>query len=418
MANRDCLFVMLPILAAALNVSAVGVKPPEPVDVPPLMRSSTGEEVTTVEQWETLRRPEILKTFQDDVFGVRPVERPEDLSFSEIAPAEVCMDGTAVRKRIRAQFSGPGGSGRLDFSAWIPKSDKRVPVFVHIAPRPAETAADPEGPRPTYLLPVRRILARGYAVVAYFNYEVAADFMGPAVATGGVFRIWGPGDAANRKPTDWGIISAWAWGASRIMDWIETEPLLDARHAAVVGLSRNGKTALWTGATDDRFALVVSCCSGMGGAKLNHINLPNSENVERIMKLAWRWFCPNYGKWIGKDMQMPFDQHWLLSLVAPRLLYVSSAEEDAWAGPRGEFASVCLATPAWEIYGKAGLVGSEFPKSNVPLQAGNIAYHVRTGMHDITEYDWECYMDFADGHGFRLGIGGHHYNQKREKGLH
>lgn len=100
---------------------------------------------------------------------------------------------------------------------------------------------------------------------------------------------------------------------------------------------------------------------------------------------------------------MPFDQHWLLALIAPRLLYVSSAEEDAWAGPRGEFFSASLATPAWEIYGKAGLVGSEFPLSNVPLHAGNIAYHVRTGMHDITEYDWERYMDFADGHGFRLG---------------
>ena len=397
--------VCMAACAVSCGALAVGVKPAAPKDVPPLMRTAGGDEVSTAEQWRSVRRPEILKLFQEGVYGVRPVERPADLAFSETAAPERCLDGTALRKRVRATFSGPGGSGHLDFSVWIPRCARKVPVFVHIAPRPAETAADPAGPRPTYLLPVERITARGYAVVAYFNYESAVDFMGPAVATSGVFKIWGPHDAAKRAPTDWGIISAWAWGASRIMDWIETEPLLDASHAAVVGLSRNGKTALWTGATDERFALTVSCCSGMGGAKLNHISLGESENVEKIMKPAWRWFCPDFAKWIGRDRQMPFDQHWMLALVAPRLLYVSSAEEDAWAGPRGEFASARLASPAWELFGKAGLVGEDFPRSNVPLHAGNVAYHVRTGVHDITEYDWERYMDFADGHGFRLGGG-------------
>ena len=395
--------VFIAVCAAACGAWAVGVKPAEPKNVPPLMKTASGESVTTVEQWEKTRRPEILETFQKNVYGVRKVERPADLAFAEIAQSEECFGGKVVRKRVRATFSGPGGSGRLEFSAWIPRSARKVPAFVHIAPRPAETAADPEGPRPTYLLPVERITGRGYAIVAYFNYESATDFFGPMVATGGVFRIWGPQDASKRGPSDWGILSAWAWGASRVMDWIETEPLLDARHAAVVGLSRNGKTALWAGATDERFALTVSCCSGMGGAKLNHIRLGESENMERIMKPAWRWFCPRFAEWIGRDREMPFDQHWLLALMAPRLLYVSSAEEDAWAGPRGEFASASLASPAWELYGKAGLVGAEFPRSNLPLQAGNIAYHVRTGVHDITEYDWDRYMDFADGHGFRLG---------------
>ena len=395
--------LFISVCAAACGAWAVGVKPAEPKDVPPLMMTASGESVTTVEQWEKTRRPEILETFRKNVYGVRKVERPADLAFMEIAQPEVCFGGKVLRKRVRAAFSGPGGSGQLEFSAWIPRSARKVPVFVHIAPRPAETAADPAGPRPTYLLPVERITGRGYAIVAYFNYESATDFFGPVVATSGVFKIWGPQDASKREPSDWGILSAWAWGASRVMDWIETEPLLDARHAAVVGLSRNGKTALWTGATDQRFALTVSCCSGMGGAKLNHIRLGESENVEKIMKPAWRWFCPKFAEWIGRDREMPFDQHWLLALMAPRLLYVSSAEEDAWAGPRGEFASASLASPAWELYGKAGLVGAGFPRSNLPLQAGNIAYHVRTGVHDITEYDWDCYMDFADGHGFRLG---------------
>ena len=392
-------------VAAATGAHAVNVKPSEPENVPPLMRTASGKEVTTVEQWEKVRRPELLKTMQEEVYGVRSVERPADLSFAETAPAEDCLDGTAIRKRIRATYSGPGGKGELNFSAWIPKRPRKVPVFVHIAPRPADTAADPDGPRPTYLLPIRQITSRGYAVVAYYNYESAPDFNKcPVVSTSGMFKIWGPCDASKRAPTDWGILSAWAWGASRAMDWIETEPLLDARHAAVVGLSRNGKTALWAGATDTRFALTISCCSGMGGAKLNHMVLWESENVEKIVKPAWRWFCPNFAQWVKRDRQMPFDQHWLIALMAPRLVYVSSAEEDAWAGPRGEFAATLLASPAWELYGKAGLVATGgFPASDVPLHAGHAAYHIRRGVHDITEYDWDRYMDFADGHGFRFG---------------
>ena len=203
----------------------------------------------------------------------------------------------------------------------------------------------------------------------------------------------------DRKPTEWGILSAWAWGMSRVLDWVETEPLLDAKRAAAVGLSRNGKTALVAGAFDTRFAMTVSCCSGCSGAKLNHIQLWESEHIKDIM-MAKKWFCPNYAGYVERELEMPFDQHWLLALVAPRLLYVSSATEDAWAGPRGEFAALELASPAWRLYGIPGLISHGFPKADAPLQAGNAAYHLRTGVHDITRYDWQCYMDFAEGRGW------------------
>ena len=375
----------------------------EPKHVPELMVTAAGEKVDSVEKWEKVRRGEILKTFQEEFYGVRPVERPADLKFVEIAPVEECFGGKALRKRVKGTYSGPGGSSEFVFSVWIPKRDRPVAVFVHSSPRPAESAADVNGPRPVYWLPAEDIVSRGYAVVAYCNQEIALDWHLADVATNGVFKVFGNAKLKERKPTEWGILSAWAWGMSRIVDWIETEPLLDPKRIASVGLSRNGKTSLVAGATDERFAMVVSCCSGCGGAKLNHMRCWESETFKNLAHVV-KWFAPNFLKYVGKDEspEMKFDQHQFLALVAPRLLYVSSATEDAWAGPRGEFAAAALASPAWELYGKAGLVHHGFPKADYPLHAGNIGYHLRTGLHDITRIDWHLYMDFADGHGWNL----------------
>ena len=392
--------LMLSVLClSALTACAEFEAPPAPKDVTPLMVTVSGDAVTSKEQWESVRRPEIVRLLLEQEYGVRPVERPADLAFSETAAPEECYGGKALRKRIRAVYSGPGGKGEMNFSAWIPRRSTPAPVFVHSSPRPSETADDVNGPRPVYWLPVDDIVSRGFAVVAYCNQEVAEDWKGADVATAGVFKVFGPGDLLGRKPTEWGIISAWAWGMSRVLDWIETEPLLDSTRAAAVGLSRNGKTALVAGAFDRRFALTVSCCSGCSGAKLNHMELWESEHIKDIM-VAAKWFCPNYGKYAGCEFSMPFDQHFLLALVAPRLLYVSSATEDAWAGPRGEFASLELAAPVWRLYGLPGLVAHGFPKPDVPLNAGSLGYHLRTGVHDITRYDWQCYMDFAEGRGW------------------
>lgn len=405
---RDGMKGHLAVCAAFLawGASAEFQRPPQPKDVPELLVSAAGERIVTREQWERIRRPEIVKTLLEQEYGVRPIERPADLAFAEVAAPEDCYGGKAIRKRIRATYSGPGGKGEMNFSVWMPRTKRPAPVFIHSSPRPSETADDVNGPRPAYWLPVDDIISRGFAVVAYCNQEVAADWQGADVATSGVFKVFGPQDLTKRQPTEWGILSAWAWGMSRVLDWVETEPLLNARRAAAVGLSRNGKTALIAGAFDTRFALTVSCCSGCSGAKLNHMQQYESESLKAIM-VARKWFCPNYERYVELDRtpKMPFDQHWLLALVAPRLLYVSSAMEDAWAGPRGEFAALELASPVWRLYGLPGLIAHGFPKADTPLQAGNAAYHLRTGQHDITRYDWQCYMDFAEGHGWGVSSG-------------
>lgn len=386
-----------------LSARSEGESYPVPEAVPELMTASDGSAVTSRETWEKVRRPEIVRLLCEQEYGVRPVERPSDLTFAEIAAPETCFGGKAIRKRVRATYSGPYGKGTMDFSVWIPKADHPVAAFVHSSPRPAETADDPTAPRKVYLLPAEYIVSRGYAVAAYCNQDVAADWKGPDVATNGVFLAYGPKDLSKRGPSEWGILSAWAWGMSRVLDWMETEPLIDAKRVGAVGLSRNGKTALVAGAFDSRFAMTVSCCSGCSGAKLNHMANWESESIKAIM-IAKKWFCPNYEQYVGhdRDGKMAFDQHFLLALVAPRLLYVSSASEDAWAGQRGEFAAAQLASPAWGLYGRNGLVEHGFPKPDTPCLAGSVGYHLRTGVHDITRYDWQCYLDFADRHDWNL----------------
>lgn len=366
----------------------------EPKGVPALMAAGT-----TRETWESVRRPEIVREAFEAEYGVRPVERPADLAFFETAPVETCFGGAAVRKRLRATFSGPHGRSQMEFSAWIPTGCRKAPVFIHSSPRPAETAADPAGPRPIYLLPAEMIVRRGYAVVAYCNQDVCYDaWEGPEFHDKGVFNVFGPAHLDARKPREWGILSAWAWGISRIVDWAETEPLIDAKRVGVVGLSRNGKTAIVAGASDPRIAMTVSCCSGRGGANLVHIDQPLAESVRAIMPHG-RWFAREYSKWADREAEMPYDQHQILALVAPRLLYVSSAADDAWAGPAGEFYAARMASQAWELYGLRGLVSDGVPpETNRALQEGCVGYHRRSGPHAILEGDWNRYLDFADRH--------------------
>ena len=408
MKSGDMLHYVSAVLCAEVVLTATPVRASEgtpiPRGVPELMRCADGTQVTTVAQWEK-RRGEILDFFTREVYGKRPVERPDGLRFEPAEADAVMMDGAAVRKRIRASWRGPRGEGSFVFTAFIPRraAEKggKSPAFVLICNRPPEENLDPTRRVKSYFWPAEEIVDRGYAAIAFYNGAIAPDDPRTAFVQG-VHRLWG-----ERGTNTWGTLSAWAWGASRVMDWIETEKALDARRVAVVGHSRGGKTALLAGVLDTRFALACVNDSGCSGAKLNHIALPKSESVAAITRVFPHWFSSEYAKWAGRETEMPFDQHELIALMAPRLVAIGSASEDDWAGQLGEFHAARLASSAWGLYGKRGLVAPDRPLTDgarpvagLAYQDGSISYHIRPGTHTLSAYDWHRYMDFADRHGW------------------
>ncbi len=342
----------------------------------------------SVEEWET-RRAKNLDTLLEMEYGKRPIERPEHLTFEDIFPPVIIKlknpDSRAMRRYMICRYKGPYGEDSFRFQAFIPveaAKKKPVPAFLLICNRNPGKNIDLVRKERTEFWPAEEIVKRGYAAIAFWNSELAVDHW-PGLRTGVLRCFSKPGE--ERAPNAWGVISAWAWGASRVMDWIETEPSIDKTRVAVVGHSRGGKTALLAGATDRRFAMTVSNCSGCSGAKLHRFTGKRVESIEMITKAAGYWFCSSYAQWSGKDREVPFDQHWLIAAIAPNLVYVNSAELDVWAGPKGERYAAGLAEPAWGVYGKEGCVRT----------------HCRPGEHNLILDDWNRFMDFADEHGWR-----------------
>ena len=381
--------------AAALSLVAGAIEFAEPRNVPRLFDPYS----MNPSKWTAERRPELKDVLAKEVYGVRPVERPPHLVFSAAEPDAVMMDGTAVRKRIRIEYGGKFGTNSFVCTAFIPRAQKPVPSFVFICNRPPAENIDPTREVKSGFWPAEEIVARGYATVAFHMGDVAPDKQHGN--TRGVFAAFEDVERQYRPKNAWGALSAWAWAASRVLDWIETEPMLDAKHVAVIGHSRGGKTALVAAAWDERFAMAVSSCSGTGGAKLHHVDLPNAERIVDSVSSHQFWYCRNYTRWVNLDDRAPFDQHMLVALIAPRLVCIGSATEDPHAGPYGEYCTARYATPAWTVFGRPGFVSRGFPEPGQPQQEGDISYHIRAGKHDLTPSDWAFYMDFADRHGWR-----------------
>ena len=350
-----------------------------------------GVRVTTQGEWETRRRPETLDLFRQHVYGHPPRQRFRVTG--EVMESAAVQDGRALRKLVRLTCEADGRRFSFPYSLLIPQdAPGRVPVFLLINNRAPEVA-DATRAQKNGFWPAEALLARGYATAVFRTWDVDPDTKDETQRPMGVRGIWPEGGGTPGRDA-WATLSAWAWAASRVLDSLTDERALDAKRVAIVGHSRGGKTALWAGAQDPRFALVISNDSGCGGAALSRRRF--GETVTAINRGFPYWFCDNFKRFNDREPELPVDQHQLLALIAPRGLYVASADADFWADQRGEFLSLAHAAPVYGLFGHPGVKPDEMPPLDSPLVRGRIGYHIRRGGHDLTPYDWERFMDFAD----------------------
>lgn len=387
-------------------------------ELPDPLVLADGRKVTDPQVWRSQRRREVLELFCTHVYGRSPA-RPEAVRYETFDRDEQALEGKAIRKQVTLFLGGGQSEPSMDLLVYLPRKQAGpVPVFLilnfsgnhAVAPDPAIRLST-RWMRPTYpgvidnrateasrgssqdRYPIAQILARGYGFATVYCGDIDPDF--DDGFKNGVHGAFDPSNGAERPADAWGTISAWAWGLSRVLDYFETDADVDARRVAVLGHSRLGKTALWAGAQDERFAVVISNNSGCGGAALSRRCY--GETVGRINTAFPHWFCANFKQYNQRENDLPVDQHMLVALVAPRPVYIASAEEDRWADPRGEFLAALHADPVYRLLGTEGLPVREMPALERPV-TGTIGYHIRPGKHNLTEYDWQRYMDFADKH--------------------
>lgn len=378
-----------------------------------------GSRITSPGLWIGKRRGEILDLFEDQMYGRRPA-RPSLTQVSTEAVEHGVLNGKANRREVVIRSEEVSADFEMRVLLYTPATAGPHPLFIgynfngnhtihpdagislstkwmrrgdtdgNVNHRATEAARGLSSSR----WPVEMIIDRGYALATIYYGDVEPDH-----ADG-----WKDGVRAHIKTDeagnplaleDWSAISAWSWGLSLALDELSQAKDIDGSKVALLGHSRLGKTSLWAGASDPRFAIVISNDSGCGGAALSRRAF--GETVKQINKSFPHWFCQNFKQYDDNEAALPIDQHMLIALMAPRPVYIASAEEDEWADPNGEFLSGKHAGPVYELFGKTGVGVEKQPPVNHPV-GDSIGYHIRTGKHDVTAYDWEQYLNFADRH--------------------
>lgn len=351
----------------------------EELKLPALLKFKNGKEVKTKEAFER-RRAELKDILQKEVYGYLP-PAPDHLKVElKEEESERFLAGFGIRRNYIFHCEIDGEDATFPVTQIMPKKEGKIPVFVCI--NFGEDIVHK-------YLPLEEIVQRGYGLFVIKYQDVAKD---SADFRFGMAKYL----CQNRRiATAPGKIAMWAWACMRVMDYLPNFENVDLDHVAVIGHSRLGKTALLAGAMDERFRYVISNDSGCSGAALSREK--EGERIEQICDRFPYWFCPRYKRYVGKESEMPFDQHFLLSLIAPRHLMVGSAENDLWAGPKNEFLSTVAANEAYALYGMKGLVhNGTLPSPDTDLSEGDCLYHYRRGDHYLSRLDWNAYMDFID----------------------
>ncbi len=360
----------------------------QPYTLPDALTSVGGKKITKSSQWEKIRRPEILELFRENVQGRVP-KTPYQQSFKVVNMDKNAMGGLATLKEVDVTITAEGKSLVIHLVLFTPnKAQTPVPTFLLINNRGLANM-DPTRKLKSDFWPAEQAIARGYGMAVFNNADVDPDNFDD-------FKngIHGLLDKSPRPGDSWGTIAAWAWGASRCLDYLVTDKDVAKDKVAVVGHSRGGKTALWASAEDTRFYMAISSCSGNVGSSIARRHY--GETIRKINGGFPHWFCANLKKFNDNENALPVDMHMLIALTVPRAVYISCADEDLWADPHGSYLALYHAAPVYNLFGEKVDIQEAMPPLNKQVMSGNIGFHIRNGAHNLLLDDWNRYMDFAD----------------------
>jgi hypothetical protein len=375
---------------------------------------NNGKPVPTAREWMKRRRAEILELFETNVYGRSP-RPPKHIRFNVFDVDNKALEGKAIRKQVTIYFSPEEDKAREDLLIYIPAdAPKPVPVILALNFFGNQSVLDDSGIKlatirdwKTHLqqqapeqsrgrdreFDVEKLLAHGYGFASVCYQDLEPDFQGGYKL--GIRPLFFKPGQTEPTPDDGGAIGAWAYGLSRAMDYLEKDKDVDPKRVAIMGHSRLGKTVLWAGALDTRFAMVLSSCSGRGGASLWRRNY--GETLHSMSGAFPYWFGANLLKYANRVDQLPVDSHELIALIAPRPVYITGAEDDRWGDPRGEFLACVAAGQVYRLLGGQDLGTDQMPPLNQPIMH-TIAFHIREGKHAVTAFDWDQFLAFADMH--------------------
>jgi len=417
--QRKYRFVVVLMIFAASLLSLAGQQSPSTnydeskvgtYTLPDPLVFNDGKPVLTPIDWTKRRRAEVLELFAANIYGHNPTP-PKQLHYEVFDTDQNGLGGKAIRKQITIYFSDKKEGPKEELLLFIPKNSRKpAPVFLilsftgnHIAAkdpaiklttswsRTGEKQQPAEDSRGRAQLDTERIISRGYAFATINYADIEPDFKGGYVS--GIRPLFAKAGQTSPLEGEWGAIGAWSFGLSRALDYLEKDKDVDARRVVIVGHSRLGKTVLWTGAIDPRFAMVISSCSGEGGASLSRRDY--GERIRNLVTNFPYWFTSTYQRFADNENALPVDMHELITLIAPRPVYVTAGETDRWADPKGEFLACVSAGPVYRLLGGEDLGTIDMPALDQPIMK-SIAFHIHTGGHAITTFDWEQFLKFAD----------------------
>jgi hypothetical protein len=383
--------------------------------LPDPLKLANGKQVGNEKTWFSKRRPEIVKLFEANQYGRMP-GRPSDMSFDVFDKGTPAFDGKAIRRQVTIYFGKDKSGPKADVLLYLPANAKsRVPVLLNAGFAANNLMVKDPGVKQGWSFDAKQnkrvpalpggfnfggiealpTIEKGFGIATINYADIDPD--APNGLPFGVRSLYlKPGQTAP-APDEWGSISAWAWGLSRVLDYFETDAGVDAKRVALIGVSRLGKTVLWTAAHDTRFALVIASCSGEGGAALSRRNY--GETIKHLA-LPTRFqyqFCLNYGKYGDHVDQFPIDSHMLLALIAPRPVLLQTGDTDRWSDPKGEFLAAVAATPVYKLLDKDGIEAAQMPSAGTPI-LNTLGYFMHGGGHGIIPSDWAHFYKFMEMH--------------------